>query len=126
MEKVTKDISYYKSEILFLPFIDFLASSYDEINSVLHFANKKFILKLKRCFVTFDQPLYAKAREIVALSPDLSNITVRLGGFHMLMSFMSAIGHIINGSGLKEVWSLCYASNSVDQMLSGHHYARAI
>ncbi|KAF2886336.1 hypothetical protein ILUMI_19837 [Ignelater luminosus] len=92
------------SDILWL--LDLPASSYDAINSVLHFANKKISeLKLKRCFVTFDQPLYAKVREIVALSPDLPNITVRLAGFHMLMSFMSAIGHIMNESGLKEVWS---------------------
>jgi len=30
------------------------------------------------------------------------------------------------GSGLKETLSVIYASNSVDKMLSGHTYARAV
>jgi len=41
--------------------------------------------------LSFDQPLYIKAREIVAASSntsELSKIVVRLGGFHLLMSFL--------------------------------------
>ncbi|KAF2895460.1 hypothetical protein ILUMI_10710, partial [Ignelater luminosus] len=110
---------------------DYIEESNDcqfSVEELLFVFDKKNLeeVTLKRCFVTFDQPLYAKAREIVALSPDLSNITVRLGGFRILMSFMSAVGHIMNGSGFIEVWSLWYASNSVHQILLGHHYARAI
>lgn len=36
-------------------------------------------------FVTFDQPLYIKARDVVEKTPMLSNVIVRLGGFHLLM-----------------------------------------
>ena len=39
--------------------------------------------------ITFDQPLYLKAYEIVE-SAGL-NIFVRLGGFHQLMSFLGSI-----------------------------------
>lgn len=86
----------------------------------------------KIVFVTFDQPLYHKAHEILA-SIDLDNdpynltsIQVRLGGFHLLMSFLGAIGFIMDGSGLKEAFCEIYAENSSDKALSGHAYARVI
>ena len=77
-------------------------------------------------FVTFDQPLYVKAVDMVAASVngnDLSSVVVRLGGFHLLMSFMGVVGYIMGGSGLKELWSLVYAVDTVDKMLNGHAYA---
>ncbi|KAK3918977.1 DegV domain-containing protein MG450 [Frankliniella fusca] len=55
--------------------------------------------------VTFDQPLYWKATEIVLASPansQLRNIIVRLCGFHLLLSFMGSIGHLMSGSGLED------------------------
>lgn len=79
--------------------------------------------------MTFDQPLYAKAREIVSAAPqgsELSKIIIRLGGFHLLVSFMGAIGHIMQGSGMKEVLAEIYASKSLEKMLNGHAYARAV
>lgn len=51
---------------------------------------------------------------------------VRLGGFHLLMSFMGAIGYIMTGSGLKELLSIIYAPNTVEKMFTGHAYARAV
>ncbi|GBN04272.1 hypothetical protein AVEN_145606-1 [Araneus ventricosus] len=81
------------------------------------------------CIVTFDQPLYTKAREIVAAAPegsDLSKIVIRLGGFHLFSSFFGAIGYIMQGSGIREVLSFIHAPNSLDKMLTGHAYARAV
>ncbi|GBM73981.1 hypothetical protein AVEN_121792-1 [Araneus ventricosus] len=76
------------SRILFLPFIPQPASVYNTIHTTLlcalenakRYGHDVFI-------VTFDQPLYAKAREILAAAPegsDLSKIVIRLGGFHLL------------------------------------------
>lgn len=42
------------------------------------------------------------------------------------MSFLGSIGHIMGGSGLKELWQLVYAAGSVCNMLTGHAYARAL
>ncbi|KAJ8898411.1 hypothetical protein PR048_003771 [Dryococelus australis] len=52
------------------------------------------------CIVTFDQPLYAKASEIiaVALPGELDIASLRLGGFHLRVSFMGSIGFIMPGS----------------------------
>jgi len=44
----------------------------------------------------------------------------------MALSFLIAIGKIMEGSGLKEALSEMYASNSVEVMLHGHAYSRAV
>ena len=80
--------------------------------------------------ITFDQPLYAKAADdmvaAAASESELSSVMVRLGGFHLLMSFTGAVGYMMSGSGLKDQWSHIYAVDSIDKMLTGHAYARAL
>lgn len=65
---------------------------------------------------------------MVQSSPDddIHNVIVRLGGFHLLMSFLGSIGYVMAGSGLKEALSCYYAPGTVDKMLDGHAYARAV
>jgi len=114
---------------LFLPFIYQVASNYNTIYTTLKYALDNRKRYGHACIVTFDQPLYIKAREIVAASPntsELSKIVVRLGGFHLLMSFLGSIGYIMDGSDLKEVLSVIYARHSTEKILNGHAYARAI
>lgn len=53
-------------------------------------------------------------------------VVVRLGGFHLLMSFLECIGFIMAGSGLKEVMCTVFAAHSVDKMLTGHAFSRAV
>jgi len=74
--------------------------------------------------LTFDQLLYIKAVDIT-MKVNL-NIVIRLGGFHTLMSFLGAIGHLMIGSGLKDILCLLYGPNAVDHVLSGKAYDRAI
>ena len=42
------------------------------------------------------------------------------------MSFLGAIGYLMSGSGLRELLSTVYAPLSVDKMLQGHAFARAV
>ena len=56
----------------------------------------------------------------------MEDVLVRLGGFHLLMSFLGCIGYIMAGSGLKELLTLIYAPNSLKKILSWHSYARAV
>ena len=75
-------------------------SEYSTVYTALQFAHQNSQeLGATVCFVTFEQPLYLKAREI-----QFGTIAVRHGGFHMLMSFMGCIGHTMAASGLKEVY----------------------
>lgn len=39
---------------------------------------------------------------------------------------MGSIGYTMNGSGIKEIWYLMYARNSVESMMTGHYYSRAL
>ena len=98
IERLTSSIqNFSKSKILFLPFIHQPASNYSTkyttllctLENAKHYGHEV-------CIITFDQPLYAKAREIVSAAPDgseLSKIIIRLGGFHLLMSFFGSIGY---------------------------------
>lgn len=123
MSEITKKKQYSTSEIKPLPFINAQPSDYDTVYTSLTEAAKK---TRGLCIVTFDQPLYAKAQEIVYSDSKFKNVLVRLGGFHLLMSFMGAIGYIMSGSGLKELWCTGYAAISTEKMLTGHSYARAV
>ena len=129
MEKAMKNSGLYAvSSVHALPFINLDPTKPSAIYSALMFAADECKKNDKAwCIVTFDQPLYQKASEIVAASPtNLGNVTVRLGGFHLLMSFMGAVGNIMAGSGLEELWSKSYALSSVPHMASGHAYSRAL
>ena len=61
--------------------------------------------------ITFDQPLWIKAIEIIK-SKSL-NIVCRLGGFHTMMSFVGSIGQMMKGSGLSEALETIYGPNAV-------------
>lgn len=57
----------------------------------------------KSCFVTFDQSLYRKGVEIVALhgmDGKLREVVIRLGEFHLMME---SVGNIIARSGIEEL-----------------------
>ncbi|GBP77915.1 hypothetical protein EVAR_89569_1 [Eumeta japonica] len=130
MEQATAELPFEKSFIGCLPFINAPPSGYDTILTALLFACEKCeSLHQHTCFVTFDQPLYFKAREIISLydvNSKLNNTVIRLGRFYLLMSFMESIGYIMNGSGLKELFNTIYALNSIEKIMVGHAYSRAV
>lgn len=120
--------NYEVSKINFLPFINASPSDYNTLYTALVTASQ-IVLKegMKTCIITFDQPLYIKACDIVEAKVfDQTLMIVRLGGFHLLMSFMGCIGEIMGGSGIKDIFALIYAEGSVDKILNGHSYARAV
>lgn len=72
--------------------------------------------------ITFDQPLWWRALLIIEAEPegsDLSNIVLRLGGFHTEMNFVGSIGHLMADTGSQEVMELVYAASAVVHMLTG-------
>ena len=100
MQKLTREIPYTKSRIVCLPFINSSPvhpnTIYSAINYSLNLAKK---LRLNKCFITFDQPLLQKASEIVETCGDSeikSKVIIRLGGFHLLMSYIGYIGYTLS------------------------------
>ena len=74
-------------------------------------------LSVKTLCVTFDQPLWLKAFDII--HAENLPIAYRLGGFHNLISFLGSVVAIMKGSGLEDLLSVVYVENSVMHMLSG-------
>ena len=130
MEEVTKEVPYQTTFIDCQPFINAPPGEYDTIyTSLLSAVEKTHSLGQRTTFVTFDQPLYLKARDVIASrvgDPELPDVVIRLGGFHSLMSFMGAVGYIMEGSGLSELFNTVYSVNSTEKVMTGHAYARAI
>lgn len=74
--------------------------------------------------ITFDQPLWLKAVE-VSLSQQLQ-IVIRLGPFHIMMSFFDSLGTLMASSDLNEVLQCCYTKNTVEHMMFGKAVSRAV
>ncbi|CAH0403847.1 unnamed protein product [Chilo suppressalis] len=128
-DKIAKIPTYQVSRIFCLPFIDENPSDFKTIYTALHYAAEHCKgTDRQTCFVTFDYPLYIKAKQILCNTKDenLQNVIPRLGGFHLLMSYLKAIGTIMEGSGIFELFCTVFAQNSVDKMLSCTAYSRAI
>ena len=93
-------------------------------STLLYVDGQARLLGLPVTCITFDQPLWLKAVDI-CLANDL-NIVCRLGGFHLLMSFLGCIGHIMAGAGLEDIFLLNYGPNTVQHMMSGKAFDRAV
>ena len=114
-----------RSEILFLPIINLNRSDETCIYSTLIYAESQAAkLNVPTPCITFDQPLWLKAIEIITAKS--MNIVCRLGGFHTMMSFLGSIGSMMKGSGLEEVLETVYGHNAVTHMITGKAVSRAL
>ena len=114
-----------KASFTFLPIINLNPSNYTCINSTLLFIIDQCKKNgIKTPSVTFDQPFWLKATEIIVDSS--LNIVSHLGGFHTLMSFLGSIGNIMDGSGISELLHVVYGENTVKHMMSGKAIARSM
>lgn len=130
MEQTTSGLPCDTTFVACLPFINVPPSDYNTIYTALLTSVEQCKSMNQQATVnTFDQPLYLKARFIVAClqgDPNFANVIIRIGGFHLLMSFLKAIGYIMAGSGLKELFNAIYALLSTEKILTGHAYSRAV
>lgn len=51
---------------------------------------------------------------------------LRLGGFHTLISYLNCTGHVIEGSGLKDLLEHVFNRNIATDIMSGKTIARAL
>ena len=71
--------------------------------------------------ITADQQLYRVAVHIMWENQTLfSNVYLRLGGMHLLMSYIGCVGSLMTGSGLVEVLNVTFAGAS--KMLAGRKF----
>ena len=99
----------------FLPMINL-----DQCDPLCIYSTFRFVVSQARFYnvtpvLTFDRPLYWKALTIIQSQPngtELNQTVLCLGGFHMQMSFLGSIGHLMAGSGLQELLEVVYAGNT--------------
>ena len=126
MQEALKGGIYDTSKVVVLSFINLDTNNLTTIYTALHFAHdlcEQYGISM--CPVTLDHPLYIKAVGIVNASDNLE-VIVLLGGFHLLMSFMGAIGNIVAGSGIEELCESVYAKGSLVHVMNGHAYSCAL
>lgn len=97
------------SAVLPLPFMNLNSSKPTTIFTVLEFAAGLAAKQgQQNSLATFDKRLFSKAMDVVsqveAASSPLKKLFIRLGGFHLHMSFLGSIGTIMAGSGLEAVF----------------------
>lgn len=91
------------SRVGYLPVIDASPTEYSTINTILERSEKiADKLQLRYATLVFDEAVYAKAQH-VRWKNDVfyDRFVVRLGEFHAIMSFVSAISKIFEDGGLK-------------------------
>ena len=111
------------ADIRMLPIMDMNPNDINCIFSTLYFLEKQASLLNFNC-VTFDQPLWLKAIEVVQATG--LNVVCRLGSFHVVMSFLGSIGTIMAGSGLDDALKSCFGPVTVKHMLTGKAESRAV
>ena len=118
-----------ESSVMFLPMIDLDPSDPSCIYTTMKFVSSQARRYDATPILTFDQPLYWKALTIIPSQPDdsdLKDMLLRLGGFHIQMSFLGSIGHLMAGSGLQELLEVVFTGNAVRHMLTGKAIPRAV
>jgi len=115
----------HSADIRLIPIIDLNPNDMSCVFSTLSFVSQQAqLLGMPTACITFDQPLWQKAFEIVH-STGLY-IVCRLGSFHTVMNFLGAVGLVMSGSGLGEALQVCYGPVSVTHMLTGKAFAKAV
>lgn len=86
-------------------------------------------MQLKAVVCVFDQAFYAKAMKVYWKNKGLFNgLVIMMGEFHLLMMLLGIIGCRFSDAGLREiaVKSDVVAERSMEKVLSGKHYNRAV
>ena len=121
MKQIHANDAKQSTQIDFLPVID---GDPNDLNTI--FTTLKECIRLNgTAVVTFDLPIWLKAVNIVKQA----NLPVipRLGGFHLLKSYLGSIGNIMQDSGLLEVIQLIYpGSTTANHILDGGCFDKAI
>ncbi|KAG0715583.1 hypothetical protein GWK47_011631 [Chionoecetes opilio] len=128
-QKVSTSI-HPQSIVGYLPIIPAPAHEMDTIATVLMRCQAivKF-LGQDTVVVTFDEAVYCKAKELLWHNPEqFGNVTVRLGGFHIGMNYLKALGQHFKDSGLADILSESgvYTETTTNKIMEGKSWNRAV
>lgn len=128
--KIRDQIVVIESTIGYLDTVDSPATDLKTAYEVLcRGCEIKERLKLKAVACVFDQAFYAKAMEVYwKQKAQFQGIVIMMGGFHLLMTLLAIIGSRFGDAGLRDIaiQSEVIAEGSIDSVLNGKHYNRAM
>ncbi|KAK5884494.1 hypothetical protein CesoFtcFv8_018309 [Champsocephalus esox] len=123
MKSIHADDVKQRTQIDFLPLIE---GDPNDLNTIFTTLKECTRLSADRVtMVTFDLPIWLKAVDIIKQT----NLPIipRLGGFHLLKSYLGSIGNIMEDSGLLELIQLIYpGSMTANHILEGGCFDKAI
>ncbi|CAK6977842.1 Hypothetical predicted protein [Scomber scombrus] len=123
MKRIHVDDAKLSTQMNFLPVIEG-----DPNNQRTIFTTFKECMRLsgdKVTIVTFDLPIWLKAMDI--MKQENLPVIPRLGGFHLLKSYLGSLGNIVADSGLLELIHLIYpGSTTASHILNGGCFDKAI
>ena len=115
--------------IAFIPMVDMYPGDKTCILSTLQYICNLASKHNAPPVVTFDQPLFWKTSQIKDEVPDTSpvrDVVLLVGSFHTFMNLLGAIGTLMNGSGLKDIfetiWQCCRSHDEWES--STTHFSR--
>lgn len=123
MKKIHANESKQVTRVDFLPVIEGDPNDYETI-----FTTLKECMRLcagKVVIVNFDLPIWLKVVDIIKQR----NLPIipRLGGFHLLKSYLASVGNIMEDSGLLELIQVIYPGNTTaEHIMNGGCYDKAI
>ena len=121
MSSIHQNVGSEMSSIRYLPIIDGIPGEYSTIYTTLMRAIN--ISNRSLTIITFDFPLWIKAVRIV-LEKNLP-VLVRLGGFHLLKSYLGSIEFIMKDSGLEDCFGEIYKSG-IPNIICGNDYYKCL
>jgi len=115
------------SGVLFVPVINMNPADHFCMLLLGHLLNDRLVnrtLKMHVLPVLLTSRCSLKAVQILA-SNSLT-VLCRLGGFHMLMSYLDSIGEVMSGSVFSDALNMCYGLNAVIHMMPGKAFSHAL
>ena len=116
------------ASFIFLPFINMDPKDITCIESTLYYfaeyCHKYGITPI----VTFDRQLWNEAFKLIKSknsNDQLKNIVLMLGCFHVELSFLGAIGTLMEGSGLEDGLEQIVAKNSIPHIMTGKNQEKS-
>ena len=109
------------SKVMYLPIIDASATEFSTISAVLQRSMKiADELGLQYVSLVFDEAIYAKIQQIRWKDVIyMDRFIIRMGAFHMAMSFCGAIAKLFGDGGLKVCFKIMYMSNYFQPPVGG-------
>ena len=114
----------------YYPMIDRSSTDFSTVYTVTRQAQKiSSSIGQSDSVITFDLAIYTKAKQVQWRCPEeFSDTVIRMGGFHIALTFLSLIGKKYTNSGLDDllIESGVYAAGTTSALIKGKCYNRGI